>query len=163
MKTITITTYLDVEPDVVREHVMTPRLLNYIVAGLMTFRPVQPDALPHRWRPGKYVVRMRAFHLLPIGWQIVGIELPARGDDWFIRDNGSGSIARTWDHLIYIEPEGAGTRYVDRVRIDAGALTVPVALYAKLFYRYRQMRWRKLVRLDFSPLAAGSRIPVIRS
>lgn len=155
MKTITIATYLDVEPDVVCRHVMTPRLLNYVVAGLMRFRPVEPDSFPQTWSPGNYRVRMLAFHLLPVGWQTVAIELPGPGDDWFIRDKGRGSIARTWDHLIFIEPDGAGTRYVDRVRIDAGVLTLPVVLYAKLFYRYRQRRWRKLVRLGFSPLTAA--------
>jgi len=152
MRTINITTHLDAAPDVIRKHVMTPRLLNYVVAGLMKFQPIQPASFPHRWSPGNYRVRMLAFHVIPIGWQNVGIELPEEGDDWFVRDKGSGSIARIWDHLIFIGPDGAGTRYVDRIRIDAGVLTGPVALYAKLFYRYRQRRWRKLVRLCFSPL-----------
>jgi len=155
MRTITITTHLAVEADVVRKHVMTPALLNYVVAGLMKFQPIEPEVFPDRWIPGKYKVRMLAFHILPIGWQSVGIELPGESDEWFVRDNGSGSIARVWDHLIFIKPERAGTRYVDRVCIEAGILTWPVILYATLFYWHRQRRWRKLVELGFEPLAPG--------
>jgi hypothetical protein len=157
MRTITITTHLDAEPEAVRKHVMMPELLNYAVAGFMKFQPIQPDSFPLKWSPGSYRVRMLAFHVLPVGWQKVSIELPERGDDWFIRDNGSGSIARVWDHLIFVEPEGSGSRYVDQVRIDAGILTWIVKLYAILFYRHRQRRWRKLVDLDFRPLASNHR------
>lgn len=152
MKTIQVETHLAIKPDVVRNHVMTPALLCYVVAGLMKFRPIDPAIFPDRWAPGKYVVSMLAFHLIPIGRQVVGIELPQDNEKWYLRDNGSGSIARVWDHFIFIDPEGEGTRYVDYVRIDAGILTWPVVLYATLFYRYRQWRWRKLVRLNFEPL-----------
>jgi hypothetical protein len=152
VKTIRVSTHLDAEPDIVRQHVMTPALLDYVVAGLMAFRPIEPKILPSQWLPGRYKVKTLAFHLLPIGWQTVKIELPDPGDPWFIRDNGSGSIARVWDHRIFIEPEGAGTRYVDEVSIDAGILTRLVALYARFFYTHRQRRWRKLVRLGFRPL-----------
>jgi hypothetical protein len=152
MRTITEETYLAADPDIVKRHLMTPALLNYVVAGFMKFRPVEPAALPDRWTPGEYKVLMLAFHVLPVGWQIVRIEKPDENDEWFLRDNGLGSIARSWDHRIFVAPEGEGTRYVDEVRIDAGILTWPVALYAALFYRYRQRRWRKLVGLNFAPL-----------
>ena len=155
MRTITITTHLAVDPDIVRKHAMTPVLLNYVAAGLIKFQPIEPEVLPDRWVPGKYKVRMLAFHIFPIGWQYVGIELPEESDEWFLRDNGRGSIARVWDHQIYIEPDRAGTRYVDRVSIDAGILTWPVLLYAILFFRHRQRRWRKLVELGFEPLLPG--------
>jgi hypothetical protein len=99
---------------------------------------------------------MRAFHLIPVGWQTVGIELPGENDSWFVLDNWSGSVTRAWDHLIFIKPDEDGTRYVDEVRIDAGIFSWPVSVYARLFYLYRQMRWRKIVAADFRPLG-GSR------
>ena len=142
MRTITITTHLGAEPYVVRTHVMTPELLNYVVAGLMKFRPIQPDSFPPKWSLGNYRVRILAFHVLLVGWQYVRIELPEQGDDWFVRDNGSGYIARVWDHLLFIEPEGTGTRYVDQVRIDASILTWIVKIYSILLYWHRQRRWR---------------------
>ena len=60
---------------------------------------------------------MFAFHFLPIGKQIIGIEFPQKSDHWVLRDNGSGSIAKTWDHLIFLESEGLDIR---KVSIDAG-------------------------------------------
>jgi hypothetical protein len=131
---------------------MTPALLNYVVAGLMKFQPLDPPAFPRIWSAGEYMVRLLAFHVLPVGWQKVVIEQPEGHDTWFIRDNGRGSVARVWDHRIFIEPDAGGTRYTDEVRIDAGILTWPVSLYAELFYRYRQRRWRKLVAANFRPL-----------
>jgi hypothetical protein len=154
MKKFRIETSLNCPPDLVRHHVMTPALLNYVVAGLMKFEPINPPAFPERWSPGTYTVRMRAFHLIPVGWQAVGIELPGETEPWFVRDNGSGSVARVWDHFIFIAPNGDGTRYVDEIRIDAGVLTWPVSIYARLFYLYRQRRWRRLVAENFRPLAA---------
>ena len=95
---------------------------------------------------------MFAFHFLPIGKQIIGIEFPQKSDDWVLKDNGSGSLIKTWDHLIFLESEGVGTRYTDEVSIDAGLFTLPIYIYAFIFYSYRQMRWRKLVNLNFGPL-----------
>ena len=113
MRTIRIATHLAAKPDVVKNHVMTPALLNYVVAGLMKFRPIVPTAFPDRWTPGKYTVLMLAFHAIPVGRQVVGIELPQENDDWLVRDNGSGSIARVWDHLIFVEPDGTGSELGD--------------------------------------------------
>jgi hypothetical protein len=36
--------------------------------------------------------------------------------------------------------------YMDRIEIEAGVMTLPVWLFANVFYRYRQMKWRKLLR-----------------
>ena len=118
--------------------------MKFILSNQISFRQ---NGL--RW---KFSVKMFAFHFLPIGKQIVGIEFPQKSDHWVLRDNGSGSIAKTWDHLIFLESEGGGTRYTDEVSIDAGLFTLPIYIYAFIFYSYRQMRWRKLVNLNFREL-----------
>jgi hypothetical protein len=56
-----------------------------------------------------------------------------------------GRFVRTWNHRIRFRASGQGqTLYSDEVAIDAGWLTLPVWLFALLFYRYRQWRWRDL-------------------
>jgi hypothetical protein len=55
-----------------------------------------------------------------------------------------------WDHWIEIAPESSGTRYLDRIHLDAGLLTPLIAAFAAIFYNYRQKRWRKLVRSNFA-------------
>ena len=67
-----------------------------------------------------------------------------------MRDNGRGDLAKRWDHRITIEGTDQGTtQYTDRVEVEAGLLTPGVWAFAQLFYRYRQARWRRLVRHDF--------------
>jgi hypothetical protein len=41
------------------------------------------------------------------------------------------------------------THYRDVVYVEAGWLTPAIWLYASLFYRHRQRRWRRLVRNGF--------------
>ena len=107
MRTLKISTYLAADLETVKSYLMTPALLNYVVAGLMKFHPIEPNFFPSKWVEGKFSVKMFAFHFLPIGKQIVGIEFPQKSDHWVLRDNGSGSIAKTWDHLIFLESEEA--------------------------------------------------------
>ena len=43
--------------------------------GLMKFHPIEPNFFPSKWVEGKFSkLKMFAFHFLPIGKQIVGIE-----------------------------------------------------------------------------------------
>lgn len=63
-----------------------------------------------------------------------------------------GGVLRRWDHDIVVEQLDDGrSRYTDRVLIDAGPVTLPVAMFAWSFYRYRQWRWRHLVRRAPAP------------
>lgn len=62
---------------------MTPALLNYVAAGLMKFQPFDPTEFPICWSQGEYLVRMLAFHFLPVGKQTVGIELPEAHESWW--------------------------------------------------------------------------------
>lgn len=149
MAQIEVSTYLNATPEAVCDHVKKSRLLVYVTSGLLSFRPVDPPDFPEHWSEGQYRVRMTMFGFIPIGWQYISIENPVSDEEWIVRDNGSGSIAHVWDHLIYAIPEGTGTRYVDRVRVEAGLLTPFVALFARLLYSYRQYRWRRLVSNGF--------------
>ncbi len=64
-----------------------------------------------------------------------------------ILSNERGGLIRTWNHWIKIDRSADGNAlYMDRIEIEAGMMTLPVWLFANLFYRYRQMRWRKLLR-----------------
>jgi hypothetical protein len=91
------------------------------------------------------------------GWLLLGGLLPVhrhhlevvRVDQaaMTLSSNESGGVLRRWDHDIVVEELAGGrARYTDRVVIDAGPFTLPVVAFAWLFYRYRQRRWRELVR-----------------
>ena len=55
-----------------------------------------------------------------------------------------GGIIRTRNHIIQVAPVPCGCAYSAEAEIQAGLLTIFVWLYANVFYRYRQARWRKL-------------------
>lgn len=151
---VELTTYLPCSPDEAWQRVQTSALLHHIAAPMLRFVPAG-EPFPERWLPGSYRTGMLAFGVLPMGEQTIGIEIPpADGERRVLRDNGHGQLIRRWDHWIFIEPEGEGTRYTDRVDIDAGLLTPFVALFARVFYGHRQKRWRALAASDFRALEA---------
>ena len=88
---------------------------------------------------------MTLFGVVPIGMQTIGIEYPKGDDGYVLRDNGRGTMISVWDHWIFVEPdEHGGTRYTDRVDVEAGVLTPFVSTFARAFYGHRQRRWQEL-------------------
>ena len=146
MKTIEITTHLPADAETIWDHVTRSALLHYVAAGEISFKPDDRAGFPERWVDGVYKTWMLWKGLMPIGWQIIRIERQApRGALQSLRDNGYGPLIARWDHMIEVSPENAGVRYVDRITIDAGAMTPLVTLFARRFYLHRQKRWRRLV------------------
>jgi hypothetical protein len=137
--------------DVVRE-VRTPRLLSYVTGALMRFVPEDPAVLPETWSEGEYKVKMYIFRFVPFGSQyIVIMDEKWDGREFRIRDNGRGDFIRVWDHQITARRMDDGrVLYSDEITIEAGVMTPLIALYAAIFYRYRQYRWRKLIRSGFN-------------
>jgi ligand-binding SRPBCC domain-containing protein len=145
---VEVSTRLECRPDEAERHVRTTRLLRHIAAPLIRFVPEEelPAEIPNE---GTFRVRMYLFGVLPLGWQAIVVSFPEHAAGFCLRDNGYSPMISRWDHVITIEPEGDGTRYRDRVAIEAGVLTPLIWLFAQVFYRHRQRRWRELVRRNF--------------
>lgn len=151
--TITLSSYLAISAGVAFEQVKRPALLCYVAYPLIQFVPSMP--FPSEWQEGEFETQMQLFGLIPLGDQLIRIELPGRAADgsYRVRDNGQGHLARTWDHWITINPvDTKRCRYTDQVRVQAGLLTPFVWLFALGFYAWRQYRWKQLVRLHFKPI-----------
>lgn len=142
---VQLETTLPASPMECEAAVMTPALLCRVAAPLIRFEPVAPGGWPQRWVPGPFKVRMKLFGLLPLGEQTIDISLPPATQGRFVlRDNGHSALIPRWDHHITIEAAGNGTRYTDRVEIEAGWRTPFAWLFARVFYAHRQRRWREL-------------------
>jgi hypothetical protein len=130
--------------------------LDYISHPILKFVPVDFSGYPERWENGRYDVSIKLFSLIPFGRQHIQIEKIKEDDPnrYIIRDNGSGDIVKTWDHWIYINKveNSELTSYVDQVEIKAGAMTFFIWIFAHVFYRWRQYRWKKLIRNSFNLL-----------
>lgn len=150
MRTVELSTYLDARPETVWAHVQTSKLLHYVTRGMIRFLPMGKP-FPEQWAEGEYRAWMFLFGFLPMGWQAIRIEMSEQPRGRYaVHDNGYGPLIKRWDHWIEIAPEAEGTRYIDRVHIDAGILTPFICAFARIFYAHRQRRWRKLVALKFS-------------
>ncbi len=143
---VRLSTKLPITADEAAALVATPALLNHIAAPLLRFMALDPTVLPEVRAERRYHVRVLLGGVLPLGRQWIDISRHDAQDGGFrMRDNGSGDLARRWDHWITITPDNAGgCTYTDDVEVDAGLLTPFVWSFARLFYAHRQRRWRAL-------------------
>ena len=148
-----VTTRLPVRAEVAWDAVKRTDTLRYVTRGLLGFRT--EGGTPERLAEGDtHRLRLLFFGVLP-AWRheihVMRVDEQARE----IRTEERGGPVRDWRHRITVDDEGWGcTRYTDELDISAGALTPLVRLYAQLFYRYRQARWRRLARrLSEQPVA----------
>lgn len=153
---VELTCTFDCSPDEAWERVQKLALLHHIAWPMIRFRP-SGAPFPKPWESGEYKAWMFLLGIIPLGWPAIVISKPAPfGTTPYVRDNGYSPFIQTWDHWIMIEPssDGKGTRYTDKVKVDAGFLTPIVAVFARVFYGHRQGRWRSLAKSRFVGLAA---------
>ncbi|QPH52839.1 SRPBCC family protein [Pontivivens ytuae] len=146
---VELTCHIDAPPDEVWRLLQRSALLEHIAAPLVVFRPID-GPFPEHWSPGRYRAWMLLVGVLPMGRQWIDISFP---DEFTLRDNGAGDLVRRWDHWIFVEAEGNGTRYTDRVDVEAGLLTPFIWFFARVFYAHRQRRWRALAADGFRAFA----------
>ena len=146
---IDISTDLACNSDEAIAHVKTSRLLSYIAWPLISFTPIANTSLPEIWHEGRYWVVLKLFGFIPLCKQAIVISYPSTSI-FILRDDGHNVLIPKWEHVITIEPSGNNTRYRDLVTIEAGILTPVFWLFAKVFYCYRQYRWRKLACSGFA-------------
>ena len=153
--TVELTTTLDCSLDQAWHWVQRPALLDHIASPLLRFGYPPSFDRDGPWTVGEHRVQLYAFGVVPLGWQIIGIELPETDDERrILRDNGRSPLISRWDHWIVMAPsaDGEQSTYTDRVHIEAGLLTPAIAAYARRFYAHRQKRWRALAASDFAAL-----------
>lgn len=143
--TVTRTTTLEAPAATVWKAVRTPRAFVTVTRGLLRFPVV--ESRTDEWREGEQIVGWTwLFGVLPFNRHSITVSRIDHDQMTLISDEHGGLI-RSWVHDIVVEPlDDHRCRYIDRVVIDAGWMTLPVAGFAWLFYRIRQRRWRQLAR-----------------
>jgi hypothetical protein len=137
----------DCSADKVWEKVQTSSLLFEVMRPLIWMAPVDAPAFPERWVEETSVRGVSyLFGVIPLGTHTLFFERidPEARE---IQSREFDPIVRRWDHLVQVEAlEDGRSRYSDEIEIEAGWLTVAVWLFANVFYRHRQRRWRKIAR-----------------
>jgi hypothetical protein len=125
--------------------VQTSALLAEISYPLVTFSAVDPDPLPAHWTEAATVRLVSSlFGWIPLGERTLFFE-QVSPNTMTIQTRERDPLIQRWDHRIQIHPMGEGLcRYSDAVAIDAGLLTVPIYLFAQLFFRHRHRKWRRV-------------------
>lgn len=143
-RVVRVESTFDAPPERVWELVQSYGTFRWIMRGLLGFTGV----MPARITPGDSLrLRLWFFHVLP-GWthhlSIAEVDQEKR----VIQSRETGGLVRRWDHKIIVLPTdgSARTRYVDEIEIEAGAFTPLVCFWAHVQYRYRQARWKALLR-----------------
>ena len=150
MKSIAVRTTLNAPATKFWSTVQRPEAFLYAAGAMLRYPAAEHLADP--WQVGdKTVGWVFLFRSIPFSRHT--IEVTSIDDEamTLVTEEGGGLVS-TWRHYIVVEPLTADTcGYTDRIDIEAGILTGAVAMFARLFYRYRQRRWRRI-----APLLAAS-------
>lgn len=145
---VEVSSIIEADPEKVFEVVQTKRLLFYVMCPMASFKIISPIDDNVNWKEGEtYIGWSFLFLVIPVWKRKIYLER-IDDKDMQIQPRESGEIGlRKWDHLIMIEETVDGrTMYTDIVEIDAGIFTLPYYLFASVFYRHRQSRWRNLAK-----------------
>lgn len=149
MRTVHVETILPTSAARVWSAMLSPATFLYVCKGLFGL-----PALAGRTEPLRLGESgtgwLFAFHVLPAyRHRLEIVEVDEEGGT--IRTHEYGGLLRAWNHTLQVEPLGENLcRYTDTIDIDAGSLTAVVVAVANGIFRYRQRRWRKLVRRHMS-------------
>ena len=142
-----ISTYFDCTAEKLWEKIIEPKSLQFVASPILSFQPLVKGELDGEWIVGKtYELKLRFLNILPLGRHRIQIVTIDRKSNTIVSDE-SGTLAPVWKHTIrFGQGEESKLSYTDEIEIKAGLLTMAVWLFAHLFYRHRQKRWRKLLK-----------------
>lgn len=145
MRTVHVETTLPTSADRVWSAMISPATFLYVCKGLFGFPALagRTESLRTGERGTGWLM---AFHVIPAYRHTIEVTEVDEATGT-IRTREHGGALKAWNHTLHVEALQADScRYSDTVDIDAGLLTGAVVAIANGIYRYRQRRWRKLVR-----------------
>ena len=117
--------------------------LRTVCRGLVSF----DDRVPATGRIHEgdiFVTDVRLFGRLPPRTYRMEVAELSDADRRF-RSEESGAGVIRWTHVCTVTATPSGARLTDEIEIEAGAMTLPMALWARLLYRIRGRRRAALV------------------
>lgn len=141
---VDVVTFLPCTPQDMIKQLKTPQSLMHVAYPLVKFIPHDPVRLPEIWGEETYQLSIRLFGIIPLGKHTMVFTYPKSPGEFSVRDNGYSGLCKRWDHVMTVEKSGSGIFYRDRAIIKAGIFTPIIWLFAQVFYRHRQRRWRQI-------------------
>ena len=98
-----------------------------------------------KWKINKeYIFKLFIYGFIPFGDHKIILKILDE-ENKIILSNEYNKIVKIWNHLIIMENLGENEiKYTDEVEIYAGIFTLFTAIWAKLFYKHRQKKWKRI-------------------
>ncbi len=137
---VEISTKLEMPAETAWRTVKKSSTLVFITKGLLGF---SQNNFPTEWKEGETVAtRLFLFNFIP-AWNHEICFVRIDDKQFELYTNEKGGMVSVWNHLIKIDPvDEQVCLYTDKIEIEAGVLTPIAGFFARIFYRYRQRRWR---------------------
>ena len=141
----TISTHFDISADKVWSTVKQSKTLTYITKGLLSFKGA--ESFPIQWQAGHTETSALIFFGFIPAWRHTLHFVDINNGKYTLSTEEQGGLIKQWDHVIRVKQLSAQhCQYTDEIEIKAGLFTPFVWLIAHAFYRYRQFRWKGLIR-----------------
>lgn len=131
------------------QHISRPKSLQFVASPLIAFVPIDSGVLDSEWEVGRdYQLKLYFLKLVPLGSHTIQLVKLDR-DHNVISSRERGLLAPVWNHdITFQEVEPGVVSYTDKIEIRAGWLTPFIWIFAHVFYRHRQRRWKVLLKID---------------
>ncbi len=152
-----ISTLLDFTEADFWKKVIEPRSLQFVASPILSFRPTLTDEFEGEWVEGKtYDLKLYFLKIVPLGHHKIKLVKIDRQSNTIV-SNESGTLVPVWNHAIsFRKIEQDKLLYTDEIEIKAGVLTPAIWIFACLFYRHRQKRWKILLKKGRENAKIGS-------
>lgn len=142
-----ITSIFDCTEEKFWNKIIEPKSLQYVASPILSFHPIDGIDLNTHWVTNKtYEFKLRFLKIIPLGRHQIKVITISKESNTLVT-NESGTLTPVWNHTVeFHQIEHGRLRYTDEIEIGAGLLTPGIWVFAHLFYRHRQKRWKKLLK-----------------
>ncbi|GAA3405743.1 hypothetical protein GCM10020370_30120 [Paenibacillus hodogayensis] len=152
---ITMQSTLRTSPDLLWASMKRPSAFRKVASPLMAFRYADnANGFPAQWSAGKpYRLRMYLLGWLPLGHHTITFATIDDGRRTVTTDE-TGRLFRTWRHTMRVTRVDERTSvFRDELSFDSGLFTLPASVGVYLFFAYRHMRLKQLIRSGWQGLS----------
>lgn len=141
-----ISTQLECTESELWQKLSKPESLQFVASPMLAFAPIEPGVLGSEWETGRdYRLKLYFLKFIPLGRHTIQLVKVDREQN-IISSRETWLLAPVWNHNIFFEEiKPSLVSYTDEIDIRAGWLTPLVWLFAQVFYRHRQRRWKVLL------------------
>ena len=142
-----ITSIFDCTEEEFWKKIIEPKSLQFVASPILSFHPMVGDDFGAEWVTDKtYEMKLCFLKIIPFGRHQIKVITINRESNTLVT-NESGTLSPIWNHTVQFSRIGhRKLRYTDEIEIGAGLLTPVIWVFAHLFYRHRQNRWRTLLK-----------------